>query len=358
MKNHLCLLVLIGATLVTTPAGAQEKGGLDITGPYDVVENWLKPIDDSVIIHPVALFAESPNRIFLALTGVTPKATAPPGLGTFNPKVPGARLDHQVYVVNRNGEVVEDWSKQWGELFGSMHDVSINPYDPEKHVWIVDRASQQVLKFTNDGKRIAMALGEKGVAGNDEKHFGRPTDIAWLPDGTFFVSDGYDNRRVVKFDKNGKFLMAWGSEGKGPGQFMGQVHGIAVDGRRRVYVVDRGNARIQVFDENGRFLDQWTGMVSPTRVYIAQDQSAWVQDATASRMMKYDLNGKLLTYFGTPGTFPGAFLGPHDFSVDVEGSLYVSNGQTHRFEKYVPKKNADRSRLVGQRFVDKSGGTR
>ena len=52
--------------------------------------------------------------------------------------------------------------------------------------------------------------------GNDEKHFNRPTDIAWLPDGTFFVSDGYGNTRVVKFDKNGKFLMTWGQKGNEP----------------------------------------------------------------------------------------------------------------------------------------------
>ena len=62
-----------------------------------------------------------------------------------------------------------------------------------------------------------MTLGVAGVAGEDDKHFGRPTDIAWLKDGTFFVSDGYTNTRVVKFDKDGKYLMAWGTKGTEPG---------------------------------------------------------------------------------------------------------------------------------------------
>jgi sugar lactone lactonase YvrE len=357
MKSRVWILAILVAALFGGRAITQEKGGIDLHGPYDVVENWLKPVEEGWLIHPVAVFAESPDRIFIALTGVTPKASAPPGLTAFDPKVPGARVHHQVFAVNRNGIVIEDWS-QWSELFGSMHDVSINPYDPEKHVWIVDRASQQVLKFTSDGKKLVMAIGERGVAGNDDRHFGRPTDIAWLPDGTFFVSDGYDNGRVVKFDKNGKFLMTWGSEGTAPGQFRQQVHGIAVDARRRVYAVDRQGGRIQIFDENGRYLDAWPGFVSPTRIWITQDQHAWVSDATAQRLAKYDLNGKLLTYWGTAGTFQGGMATPHDFAVDAEGSLYVSNGFNHRIDKYVPKKTADRSRLVGPRFVDRAGGTR
>jgi peptidylamidoglycolate lyase len=55
--------------------------------------------------------------------------------------------------------------------------------------------------FTNDGKELLFTLGELGLPGNDENHFTRPTDIAWLPDGTFFVSDGYINTRVVKLTK-------------------------------------------------------------------------------------------------------------------------------------------------------------
>ena len=353
MKPTRSLLTVLFGVMCAATAAMQEKGGVDLHGPYDVVENWLKPVEEGWLIHPVAVFAESPDRVFIGLTGVTPRASAPPGLRTFDPKVPGAKVHHQVFVVNRGGAVIEDWT-QWSALFGSMHDISIDPYDPEKHIWVVDRASQQVLKFTHDGSRIVMALGERGVAGNDERHFGRPTDIAWLPDGTFFVSDGYDNKRVVKFSREGKFLLAWGTQGRGPGQFQQQVHGIAVDARRRVYVVDRGGGRIQVFDENGKYLDAWPGLVSPTRVWITQDQFAWVSDAGAERLVKYDLNGRLVTYFGTPGSFPGAMATPHDFSVDAEGSLYVSNGFNHRIDKYVPKPGADRSRLIGLSFVDRT----
>src|SRR5207237_474397 len=99
------------------------------------------------------------------------------------------------------------------------HSIKINPYDPEHHIWLIEDMRHQILEFSNDGKQLLRSLGEAGVPGNDDKHFARPTDIAWLPDGTFFVSDGYINTRVVKFDKTGKFLMAWGKPGKGPGEF-------------------------------------------------------------------------------------------------------------------------------------------
>jgi DNA-binding beta-propeller fold protein YncE len=350
-------VALMMLAAIAAPSGSQQTAGADPDSPYDLLPNWLKPVEEGWLMHPVAVFAETPDRVFIGLTGVTPRASAPPGLTTFNPKVPGARVHHQLFVVNRNGTVVEEWT-QWSELFGSLHDISISPYDPDKHVWVVDRASQQVLKFSHDGKKLVMAIGEKGVAGNDDTHFGRPTDIAWLPDGTFFVSDGYDNRRVVKFDRNGRFLTAWGSQGTGPGQFMEQVHGIAVDAKRRVYVADRAAGRVQIFDENGKFLAAWPGMKSPTRVWITQDQYAWVSDSGAQRLFKYDLNGKLVTYFNQAGDRQGGLATAHDFSVDSEGSLYISTGSQHRVDKYVPRRNADRSRLVGPGYVASGSATR
>ena len=89
-----------------------------------------------------------------------------------------------------------------------------------------------------------------------------PTDIDWLPDGTFFISDGYGGTRVAKFDKDGKFLMDWGEKPKdpnnpGPNEW-NTVHSIAISKDGRLFVVDRGHHRFQVFDTNGKFLDMFT----------------------------------------------------------------------------------------------------
>ena len=116
-------------------------------------------------------------------------------------------------VVNAAGEMVEDWT-QWDKMLRRPHAVYISPYDAEKHVWVVDDYRHAVFKFSNDGKKIVQTLGEPNVPGTDDKHFYRPTFMAWLPDGTFFVADGYTNTRVVKFDKDGKFLMTWGQKGE------------------------------------------------------------------------------------------------------------------------------------------------
>ncbi|MGH2437685.1 MAG: 6-bladed beta-propeller, partial [bacterium] len=315
----------------------------DQTGPYDLVANWLKPIEPGTTTYVVSVFAESPDRILIVSTGATPGEQ----VGTFNAKAPGARLDHLMLVVDRNGRVIEEW-RQWFPRWGQPHAARINPYDSDKHVWFIDRESHQIFEFTRDGKKLLKTLGEKGVTGADENHFGRPAEIAWLPDGTFFVADGYQNRRVVKFDRSGKFLMAWGSQGSAPGQFGGTVHCVAVDSKRRVYVADQGNRRIQVFDELGKFLDQWPNINSPTHIMVTQDQSVWVTDLQTARILKYDTDGKLLTYWGVAGTTEGTFQGAHDFHVDSEGSLYINQALAHRVDKFVPKPNADRSRLVGQ----------
>jgi DNA-binding beta-propeller fold protein YncE len=277
-----------------------------------------------------------------------------------------------VSVHDRNGNVKEVWT-QWEDLMVMPHYVTISPFDPEKNVWVVSRQTDQVFKFSHDGKKLLMTLGQDRrtmpdctassprCSGNnkeqrqDANHFGQPTAVAFLPDGSFFVADGYTNRRVVKFDKDGKYLMEWGTAGRGPGQFaaQGEVHGIAIDAQRRIYVCDRGNNRVQVFDENGNFLDQWENITGPSDIKITTDGFAWVTSGRGNRLAKYDLNGKLITYWGTYGTGQGQFDDPHYISVDQEGNLYVAIFSNVKVgvEKYMPRAGADRTRLIGQFVV-------
>lgn len=119
--------------------------------------------------------------------------------------------------------------------------------DDKDNVWLTDVGRHQIFKFTSDG-RLLCTLGEAGVPGDDRSRFNRPTDVAVPPDGSFYVSNGCENTRVVKFSATGEYLFQWGTKGSAPGQF-DLPHGITVDKSGLVYVADRSNARIQVFDE-------------------------------------------------------------------------------------------------------------
>ena len=333
-----------------------QKGGEEETGPYEVVPKWPQPFARQGYIQGSqgGVFAETPNRIFIANRGEIKLPEKLPNnfngaWGSFGTPATGQKpeLRNCIIIVDANGKLIESWT-QWDKLFEGgrgPHAVKISPYDPERNVWVVDDMRQQVFKFSNDGKKLLMTLGEAGVAGNDDKHFGRPTDIGWLPDGTFYVTDGYTNTRVVKFDRNGKYLMTWGTPGTGQSQF-DTVHSIAIDKNRRLYVSDRGHSRIQIFDENGKFLDMWPNIRQPYHIMMSADQYLWVADGVSNKFLKYDLNGKLLYSWGTYGTFPGAFWGVHQFSVDPDGNLYTAETFGGRTQKYRPARGADPARLI------------
>ncbi len=386
-----------------------EKGGQDIFGAYEVVPNWPKPISSLPGNEKwtwgagQGVFAESPNRVFILQRGELPNlqrpktiqlpqlgpniefpigrlpwrdatSTSPPG-ALFAPdgKSPGDDLDvgkpgvdyqwsHIISVVDANGNFIEDWS-QWDKMFRRPHSVFESPYDPQKNVWIVDDYRHAIFKFSNDGKRLLQTIGTPNEPGQDDKHFYRPTFMAWLPDGSFFVADGYVNTRVVKFDKDGKYLMAWGQKGdngkeKRPGYF-NNVHGVAVDPQtRRVFVNDRGNRRIQVFDENGKYLDEWSVGQAPSDIhliYMDGSRYLWAFDRASSKMVKYDLNGNFMYAWGTWGNFPGGFWGVHGMSVDSEGNLYVAEVDNGGVQKYRPRAGANPAFLLTKPAVAVSG---
>jgi len=388
-----------GAGFASVPGAV---GGQDIFGPYDVVKGWPKDIstvpgnEKWTYGAGQSVYAESPNRIFMLFRGELPNikrpeskvladmgpsiqfpvgrlpwrdatVSSPPGAGgTGQDPKDGMRLwkgklgvdaqwENCIVVVDGNGNIVERWT-QWDNILKRPHFVAINPYDPDKYVWIVDDHSHVIYKFSHDGKQLVQTIGTRDVAGADGTHFNRPTYLAWLPDSTMFVADGYNGTRVAKFDKTGKFLMDWGSKGTPPNDkrpaYFNNVHGIAVDPQtRQVFVNDRGNHRVQVFDENGKYLREWSFGEDPSDIhliYIGADRTLWAYDRGTSKMLKYDLQGHLIYNWGVWGDFAGGFWGVHGFSVDQEGNFYVAEVDSGRVQKFKPRTGANPNFVVSK----------
>ena len=134
--------------------------------------------------------------------------------------------------------------------------------------------------------------------------------------------------------------------------YMNNVHGVAVDVEtRRVFVNDRENHRIQIFDENGKYLSEWKIAVSPSSLHFVQigaDRTLATFDRNTHKMLKYDLDGRLLYAWGTVGDFAGTLWGVHGMSTDQEGNLYVAEVDAGRFQKFRPRAGANPATLIGK----------
>jgi len=407
----LCLLAIPWVS-AQQPASASriaavpsEKGGQDAFGAYQPVEDWPKDLS-TIPGHQgwtfgagQSVFADNPNRVFVLQRGELPAiprpstqrlgpsvvfpigrlpwrdatTSSPPGNGgtgalaetgmqawakAGNVMGVDARWEHCVLVFDGQGNLLPETANwlQWDSMMQRPHFVAISPYDPQKNVWIVDDHKHVVHKFSPDGKTKLQTIGTYGEPGVDDKHFNRPTYMDWFPDGSFVVSDGYNGTRVVKFDKDGKYVTSWGQKGESgketrPGYF-NNVHGIAVDPKtRRVFVNDRANHRAQVFDENGKFLDQWKFGDNPSDVHlfhIFSDGMLWAADRGTNKIIKYDLNGNFMYSWGIWGDFPGGMWGVHGISVDQEGNFYVAEVDNGGAQKYRPRPGANPAYRVGK----------
>ena len=174
MRITFATIAVIGLLLLPAPASVQEKGGDDMTGPYNVAEKWPPPLSVAkpgyIWGSTGGIFAETPNRIFIANRGELKLPEKLPN--NFNgfwvsigQQATGVTPEFRncIVIVDATGKVVESWT-QWDKLFEDgrgPHSVSISPYDPEHNVWVTDDIHHQVFKFSNDGKKLLMTLGER-----------------------------------------------------------------------------------------------------------------------------------------------------------------------------------------------------
>ena len=246
--------------------------------------------------------------------------------------------------------------------------------DKDDNIWAIDKGSDMVIKFNQAG-RVMMVFGRRKESADGAepwKHvtpplphvdglFRQPTDVAWDSEGNTYITDGYINARVAKYDKNGDWVKSWGSHGREPGQF-NTPHSIAIDRSNNVYVGDRGNHRVQVFDTDGKFLrlfsvdippapgtkavngntptgDQLTAMIgAPNSLCITPgtNQVLFLGESTfPGRIFEVSLDGKVLGVIGRSGRQLKQFSGAHALACPSETELYVAESSNWRVQKLI-----------------------
>lgn len=248
-------------------------------------------------------------------------------------------------------------------------------FDKDDNLWAIDKGSDMIIKFNPQG-RVAMVFGRKKEASDEgaeawahpnpplpavNGQFRQPTDVAFDTQGNIFISDGYINSRVAKFDKDGHWVKQWGDRGTKQGEF-NTPHSIANDAQGNIYVADRGNGRIQVFDPDGKFLrmfainvpapanaQPWMGARpaagqgpslmqpgAPWSICITPGpgtQYLYSADAFPGRIYKLSLEGKVLGFLGSSGHAAKEFGWIHEMACPTENTVYAAELLNWRVQK-------------------------
>lgn len=307
-----------------------KKGkGFDAITKYELAENWPQLPNDVQLGNPTGIGIDTSQNII-----VFHRADRTwPYFGS----IPDQPIeDKTIIIINKdNGKLISSWGDH---LFIMPHGLTV---DHENNIWVTDVGLHQVFKFSHDGK-LLLQLGEAKVSGNDSLHFNMPTDIAVAPDGSFYVSDGYGNSRVVKFSATGKYLFEWGTKGRKENEF-NTPHGITLDNEGNVYVADRENNRVQVFDSTGQFIKQLADKsfgpicavsFHQSRLFAVDDFTFLKVKHRGSDVIIFDTTGKVQTRFGRSGGYNGTVSWYHDLVIDKDGNIYIGDILGNTLQKF------------------------
>jgi len=327
--------------------------------PFDSVPNFFKLPADMNFGEDAGVALNSKGHVFVYTRSNSATGAAYGGSAS------------QLFEFDQNGKFVREIGKGL-YAWAFAHAVRV---DKDDNIWAIDKGSDMIVKFNPEG-HVTMVFGRKKEASDKEAepwernrnpplppingNFRQPTDVAWNAAGDIFISDGYVNARVAKFDKNGDWVKSFGTPGSGPGQ-LNTPHSIATDAQGNVYVANRGNVRIEVFDSDGTYKRQIKldvpvppnahpaigndlpanappGTMSPGAPWAVcitppPNQVLYAADAFPGRIYKVSLDGKLLGVLGKAGKQLKQFGWIHEIACPSENELYVAEILNWRVQK-------------------------
>jgi hypothetical protein len=392
-------VLAIAQFALQTVARAQENGGANRAGVYEVDRAWPKPLPNNWVLgSTVGLAIDARDHVFIVhrgQSGQDPKfmsqMTFPPagggrGAARGGPPARGdAAIGEEVATGSKPisefcctaappvlefdpaGNLVNHWGTpgpgyEWPP---SMHGITI---DGKDNVWLAGNGGNTVLKFSKDGKFL-LQIGKNGASkGNtDTANLDRPAEVEVdMAANEVYVADGYGNRRIIVYDADkGTFKRMWGAYGKppvdpkpgelqpyDPGQPLSQhwrtVHCASLANDGLVYVCDRVNARIQVFRKDGTFVKEaqiakrTLGDGVTFDIAFSKDPQQrlmYVADGANHRVWQLLREPLLvLNHIGSGGRYPGQFYATHNVSLDSKGNLYTVETYTGaRVQKFTYK---------------------
>ena len=299
-----------------------------------------RPSDPALLVPETAPeldYVVAPTAVTLP-AGVTMGATASVAFDANGHLFVLTRGDKTFFEFNPDGSFIRSFGDK---LFTRSHGLRI---DRDGNLWATDVGGHIVVKMTRDGQPL-LTIGIKGEAGEWNEATGshklnQPNDVVLAGNGDVFVAQGHTpgaegDARVLKFDKNGKFIKSWGGKGSGPGQFQ-VAHGIAIDAKGLVWVADRENQRIQLFDQDGKFVREVKYKGLPCSLDIGR-QYMYMVNGFAGQVLRLDLNGKVLAAMGKPGKGPGEFGEAHMIAVSQKDEIFVADSVNAALVKFVKK---------------------
>ncbi len=334
--KHLAILVAIGGGVFAQKTAQPNQA----PNPYVMIENWAKLPAGRTWGSTSAVDIDRDGRSFWVAERCGANSCA-------------GKTDDPILHFDASGKLLKSFGSG---MIQFPHGIAI---DSDDNIWITDGQARdgkgfQVFKFSPDGK-VLMTLGKPGGGTDAPESFNQPNDVAIAPNGDIFISEGHNagtgNPRILKFNKDGKFLKMWGGHGSEPGQFE-VPHALAFDSKGRLFVGDRGSSRIQIFDQDGKFLDQWKQFGRPSGLYIDKNDILYVTDSESTDKEGYGYNpgwrrgirigsakdGVVTAFIPDPVVFSGALpstSAAEGVAVDADGVIYGAEVGSKSLKRYV-----------------------